>query len=190
MAFKTQFCALESKRGGCVSRTVRRWSTILQQKSQNRSIQLLRWCLKNSWIANATVVQSSRRRRRLIGRRSRVQCATAQLLARVGCCFRAVDVIDLDMVDVSIDFVLFDGFREGESVRWRQDRSRWEGWTSEKGVSTWCHESSWIFYGSSKDRGICAEHLSTKTDIPLFQNSCIMKTIIVSTCIYLKNHLK
>ena len=52
---------------------------------------------------------------------------------------------------------------------------RWEGWTAEKGVSPWCHESSWIFYGSSKARDICAEHLSAKTDNPLFQNSWIKK---------------
>ena len=156
MAFKTQFCALESKRGGCVSRTVRRWSTILQQKSQNRSIQLLRWCLKNSWIANATVVQSSRRRRRLIGRRSRVRCATARSLAQVGCCFRAVDVIGLSWLLCRRFWCFFD---RREMRWWIVDRIFRHEKLELRVRVTRCHESSGIVYGRSKIRDICAEQL-------------------------------
>ena len=68
------------------------------------------------------------------------------------------------MVDVSIDFdVFFSVVRGGGGsciVSSRHEKV--------EGRRRACHESSWIFYGSSKIRDICAEHLSGKRLIPLF----------------------
>ena len=91
---------------------------ILQKMSPDGSIQQLRCDTNKRQNSNATTQQSTVRLRRSIEGCSRSDCTTAQSLAQVGCCLGAVNVIDRIMVDVSIDSVMFDGFR-GASVRWR-----------------------------------------------------------------------
>eukprot|EP00956_Cyclotella_meneghiniana_P006152 scaffold8049_cov78-Cyclotella_meneghiniana.AAC.4 len=74
---------------------MRAGSAILQQMSPGGWIWKRRCVTNQRQITNATMQQSTVRRRRSIEGRSRVDCTTAQSLAQVGCCFRAVDVIDI-----------------------------------------------------------------------------------------------
>ena len=138
-------------------------------------------CVTNQrQITNATMQQSTVRRRRSTEGRSRNDCTTAQSLAQVGCCFRAVDVIDISWLMCRSILMFFWASREVavDRASYLLDMRRL------KVRRRACHESSWIFYGSSKIRDICAEHLSQGKRIFLCSKTVeLWKTIEVSTCI-------
>ena len=143
---------------------MREGPAILKQKSQNRSIQLLRCVRRKTAITNATMQQSTVRRQRLMERRSRSMSTPAQRLSQAGCCVRAV--VDGVMVDVLS--VVVSWFFSVVGERWAVDRGHEK---LELQRREW-HESSRIFYGRWKireTRVTSAQIICERNSAPLLQ---------------------
>ena len=163
---------------------------ILQQMSPGGSIQQRRCDTNKRQNSNATTQQSTVRRRRSIEGCSRSDCTTAQSLAQVGCCLGAVNVIDCIMVDVSIDSVMFDGFR-GASMRCGEDllvdeKVELRGRACHLGVTNLLG-----YFTEVRKLATSAQNICQRRQIILCSKTVeLRKTIMVSTCTYLKHNFK